>query len=144
MVSMMQTEQLSALPAMMSDMPPEPTSQRPLVGRADELRRLSELVGLVRPAAGPKPDRSGVVLLAGDAGVGKTRLLAELANTARARGWTVALGHCLDFGDSALPYLPFSEVVAVWSTSCRPRSSRRSCSPIRQWSGSSPAGGCFR
>jgi len=51
------------------------------------------------------------LLLDGDAGVGKTRLLGELADTARARGWTVAVGHCLDFGDSALPYLPFSEVV---------------------------------
>ena len=109
MVSVMQTEQLSALPAMMSDMPHEPTAQRPLVGRADELDRLSELVGLVRPSAGPKPDPPGVVLLAGDAGVGKTRLLAELRDTAIAAGWRVIIGHCLDFGDTALPYLPFSE-----------------------------------
>ena len=25
-------------------------------------------------------------------------------------GWQVVVGHCLDFGDSTLPYLPFSEV----------------------------------
>ena len=50
------------------------------------------------------------MLLAGDAGVGKTRLQAELRERATAAGWRVLVGHCLDFGDSASPYLPFSEV----------------------------------
>jgi predicted ATPase len=57
--------------------------------------------------AASTPD--GAVLLAGDAGVGKTRLLAELRDRAQAAGYRVLVGHCLDFGDSALPYLPFSE-----------------------------------
>ncbi|MGH3453868.1 MAG: ATP-binding protein, partial [Nocardioidaceae bacterium] len=52
---------------------------------------------------------AGSVVVAGDAGVGKTRLLSELRDQARAAGWRTVLGHCLDFGDSALPYLPFSE-----------------------------------
>src|SRR5699024_9939673 len=34
----------------------------------------------------------------------------ELARRARQSGRLVLTGHCLDFGDSALPYLPFSEV----------------------------------
>jgi hypothetical protein len=46
------------------------------------------------------------VLLAGDAGVGKTRLLTELRDRAVDDGWQVLAGHCLDFADSALPYLP--------------------------------------
>lgn len=50
------------------------------------------------------------VLLSGDAGVGKTRLLSELRQAALGAGWRVVVGHCLDFGDSTLPYLPFSEV----------------------------------
>jgi predicted ATPase/DNA-binding CsgD family transcriptional regulator len=99
---------------MMCGMPTERTSHRPLVGRVDELDRLSELVGLVRPAGaradtGATSDPVGAVLLAGDAGVGKTRLLAELRDQAGDAGWRVIVGHCLDFGDSALPYLPFSE-----------------------------------
>ncbi len=50
------------------------------------------------------------VLVSGDAGVGKTRLLDELRATASAAGWQVVVGHCLDFGDSTLPYLPFTEI----------------------------------
>src|ERR687890_539821 len=50
-------------------------------------------------------------LLAGDAGVGKTRLLTALRDRALDLGWQVVAGHCLDFADSALPYLPFSEML---------------------------------
>ena len=82
----------------------------PLVGRVEELDRLAGLVGLGTPAPEVDADhRQGAVLLAGDAGVGKTRLLAELRDRAEAEGWRVMVGHCLDFGESALPYLPFSE-----------------------------------
>ena len=96
---------LSSATAMMGYVPVPHHSQTPLVGRDAELRRLSELTGLERP------DQAGVVLLAGDAGVGKTRVLHELTGRAEAGGWRTLTGHCLDFGDSALPYLPFTEVV---------------------------------
>src|SRR5918998_4308583 len=78
------------------------------VGRRAESERLAALLEV---SAGHPIGATRALLLDGDAGVGKTRLLGELADTARTRGWTVAVGHCLDFGDSALPYLPFSEVV---------------------------------
>jgi DNA-binding CsgD family transcriptional regulator/tetratricopeptide (TPR) repeat protein len=85
----------------------EPSPQaRSLVGRAKELDALARLVGLAGEAAG----RGGAVLLAGDAGVGKTRLLTELEGLARAAGWHVLVGHCLDFAGDSLPYVPFSEV----------------------------------
>ena len=76
----------------------------PLIGRGRELDQIASLVGLGAGA------RNGAVLLAGDAGVGKTRLLSELRQRAEEAGWRVLVGHCLDFGDSALPYLPFSEI----------------------------------
>ncbi len=76
-----------------------------MVGRGDELERLETLLGL--EAGDPTVT---AVLLGGDAGVGKTRMLAELRPRAIAAGWRVVVGHCLNFGDSALPYLPFSEV----------------------------------
>ncbi|SOC47348.1 regulatory protein, luxR family [Blastococcus aggregatus] len=77
----------------------------PMVGRASELALLLEAVD--RAAAG----RAGTVLLSGDAGVGKTRLLDELAVRAGERGVRVLIGHCVDLGDVGLPYLPFVDLL---------------------------------
>nr|WP_269204702.1 helix-turn-helix transcriptional regulator [Motilibacter deserti] len=52
------------------------------------------------------------VLLAGEAGVGKTRLTAEVRRAAGEAGWHVLQGHCIDFGGNTLPYLPLSEAFA--------------------------------
>src|SRR4051794_6039408 len=82
-------------------------TSRTLVGRDAELTELASSLG-VRASVDGTP---GVVLLSGDAGVGKTRLLVELRDLAFTQGWQVFAGHCLDFGESALPYLPFSEVL---------------------------------
>jgi DNA-binding CsgD family transcriptional regulator len=71
------------------------------VGRAAELDRL---LGLLDRAEG---DRPAVGLVAGDAGVGKTRLLAELAGRAEKRGARVLVGGCMEVGDVGLPYVPF-------------------------------------
>ncbi len=81
----------------------------PLVGRRHELDELAGLVGL--PAGPGETGGTGVVLLSGDAGVGKTRVLNELSERADRAGWRTLVGHCLDFGDSALPYLPFTEIL---------------------------------
>ncbi|MDF2145737.1 LuxR family transcriptional regulator [Knoellia sp. p5-6-4] len=76
------------------------------VGRDDDCERLSRLLGL-DPAAG----RTGMVVLSGDAGIGKTRLLTELTAHAREQGWLVLTGHCLGEVGSSLPYLPFTEML---------------------------------
>src|SRR4051795_5652858 len=95
-------------------------TSRTLVGRDAELAEVASLLG-VRPfpdgrgAGGPRVETTAV-LLSGDAGVGKTRLLTELRDLAFTEGWQVVAGHCLDFGDSALPYLPFSEVIGRLAT----------------------------
>ena len=79
-----------------------------MVGRDAELTEIASSLG-VRPSR--PPHELSDVLLSGDAGVGKTRILRALRDLAVSDGWQVFAGHCLDFGDSALPYLPFSEVV---------------------------------
>jgi DNA-binding CsgD family transcriptional regulator/tetratricopeptide (TPR) repeat protein len=68
------------------------------------MRQLADLVGAGDIAG-------GAVLLGGDAGAGKSRLVAELSARVAGDGWRVLYGHCLDFGDSSPPYLPFSEAL---------------------------------
>jgi DNA-binding CsgD family transcriptional regulator len=80
------------------------TSRGTLVGRAGELTRLTGL--LDRAAAG----RPVVTLVSGDAGVGKTRLVTELAGAARGQGWTVLSGRCAELADS-VPYLPLADAL---------------------------------
>jgi DNA-binding CsgD family transcriptional regulator/tetratricopeptide (TPR) repeat protein len=75
------------------------TSQE-FIGRAAELQRLEAV--LDRAEQG----RPQVVLLAGDAGVGKTRLLLALADRAGRRGMRVLAGGCVELGDIGLAYLP--------------------------------------
>ena len=79
----------------------------PLIGRDEEVARLAGV--LERARAGT----AGAVLIAGDAGVGKTRILDELAGRAADAGMTVLTGHCVDLGDVGLPYLPFTEILGA-------------------------------
>ncbi|MEP7020338.1 MAG: AAA family ATPase [Pseudonocardiales bacterium] len=80
-----------------------PRSMTPLIGRATELATLLAAVQQASDGA------SSVVVLDGDAGVGKTRLLSELVNAATERGVLSFIGHCVDLGDAPPPYLPFTE-----------------------------------
>src|SRR5688500_6865481 len=77
------------------------TTASGFVGRAQELDRL---LGLLDRADRGRP---AVGLIAGDAGVGKTRLLDELAARAEGRGVRVLVGGCMEVGDVGLPYVPF-------------------------------------
>ncbi|MEU0885096.1 AAA family ATPase [Lentzea sp. NPDC005914] len=77
----------------------------PLVARDRELDRLRAM--LAQAGEGT----AGAVLLAGDAGVGKTRLVDELA--ASADDTLVLMGRCLDAGETGLPYLPFAEALST-------------------------------
>ncbi|MBO0728099.1 MAG: AAA family ATPase, partial [Acidimicrobiaceae bacterium] len=78
----------------------------PLIGRSAELERLGSLIGL-----GPSEEVSTAVLVGGDAGVGKTRLITELIAAFTGSGGQASVGHCVDLGDSPLPYLPFTQIL---------------------------------
>jgi DNA-binding CsgD family transcriptional regulator len=75
-----------------------------LVGRDAELARFRTL--LDDAANG----RSVAALVGGDAGVGKSRLVAEVMSIAAYRGFTVLCGQCAEIGDS-VPYLPFADAI---------------------------------
>jgi tetratricopeptide (TPR) repeat protein len=74
------------------------------VGRPVERRLAAELVAAA--AAG----RGGLVLVSGEAGIGKTRLTEEAAAEAHDRGTATLLGRCLE-AEQAVPWLPLLEVL---------------------------------
>ncbi|HXD24508.1 MAG TPA: AAA family ATPase, partial [Propionibacteriaceae bacterium] len=64
--------------------------------------------------------RGRLALVAGEAGVGKSRLVAEIADEAQARGMRVLTGHCAEMSGTP-PYLPYVEIIEEAISS--PRSS---------------------
>jgi class 3 adenylate cyclase len=85
------------LPALLTD------AGRVFVGREAEVERLGQLWKLA-VAGGPR-----LALLAGEPGIGKTRLAAELAKAAHAEGAVVLVGRCDE--DLGVPYQPFVEAL---------------------------------
>jgi DNA-binding SARP family transcriptional activator len=81
------------------------TGAERIVGRAAELERLEAALNAAFDGRGT------TALVSGPAGIGKTRVAAELARRARARGATVLTGRCIDVVGAALPYLPLIEAL---------------------------------
>jgi DNA-binding CsgD family transcriptional regulator/tetratricopeptide (TPR) repeat protein len=77
----------------------------PLIGRRPELDALAD----ARRRA--LDGRATLVLIGGEAGIGKTRLIREAAARATAEGWLVLTGGCLEVGDGALPLAPMVEML---------------------------------
>ena len=76
-----------------------------LVGRDAEAAQLR--AALERAAAG----RPAIVVVAGEAGVGKTRLVADLVGRAGELGAVALTGGCLDVGEGVLAYAPLVEAL---------------------------------
>src|SRR5438093_1397633 len=91
-------------PARRTPLWPRPSRRLPLVGRADVLDILLKHFGEARQGHGR------VVVVAGEAGVGKTRLLQELSQHAPRRRARVLLGGCHDMTQS-LPFGPWIEAL---------------------------------
>ena len=87
----------------MADMPLLPATTTRLVGRAEELRALSAHTDHCRT------DTSATLVIGGDAGVGKTRLVTEFA--AALPAGTVFVGGCLELGVDGLAYAPFTTLL---------------------------------
>ncbi|WFF00689.1 helix-turn-helix transcriptional regulator [Micromonospora sp. WMMD964] len=78
------------------------TASSVLVGRHRELAALRDALGRAR-AGEPT-----TVLVGGEAGVGKTRLLEEFGSGAGDGGVRVLVGQCLELGEAGLPFAPFA------------------------------------
>jgi DNA-binding SARP family transcriptional activator/predicted ATPase len=77
-----------------------------LVGRERELKLLLDAWQAARTGHGE------LLLVSGEAGVGKTRLVEEFANELRWQGVRVLSGRCYEF-ERALPYQPLAEALQV-------------------------------
>ncbi|MEJ5308224.1 MAG: BTAD domain-containing putative transcriptional regulator [Anaerolineae bacterium] len=93
------------LPRPVSDESPLDAARLPLVGRERERALLTAQLDAALNALG------GLVLLEGEAGVGKTRLLREIARDAEWRGFDVLWGSGQPFAP-ATPYSPLVEALA--------------------------------
>ncbi|MEV7395528.1 AAA family ATPase [Aeromicrobium sp. NPDC092404] len=82
-------------------------TSRLLIGREDALARLESMLESVLQS-----HRVQAVFVEGEAGIGKTRTVHELATRARDRGADVLVGRCIAQGEQVLPYAPLVEILA--------------------------------
>lgn len=75
-----------------------------LIGRATPLALVGQLLDRVRAGQGQ------TLLLAGEAGMGKSRLVAELQQQTAVLGWPVAIGQCSQI-EQAMPYAPLRDLL---------------------------------
>ncbi len=73
-----------------------------LVGRDDELAALEDALARARSGS------TSTMLIGGEAGIGKTRLIGEFAERAAADAARVLVGGCLELGTEGLPFAPFT------------------------------------
>lgn len=88
--------------------PPEPSASHqaltpPLVGRTSERRRCRDSLAAALRGQGR------LVLIGGEAGIGKTKLVTALGHEATARGALVLTGHCYDL-TATPPYGPWLDL----------------------------------
>jgi DNA-binding CsgD family transcriptional regulator/tetratricopeptide (TPR) repeat protein len=81
-----------------------PSSPR-FVGRSKELDVLLDAAGAA--ASG----QASLVVVGGDAGIGKSRLIAEMADRLRGDGWLILEGGTVALGDDGLPFGPIVEAL---------------------------------
>src|SRR5579884_1485703 len=93
-----------------------------LVGRSTQTALLSELI------EGLCAGRGRTILISGEAGIGKTRLVAEARAAAGQRGIAMLQGNCFDF-DRALPYAPFVDLFRSLSARGLPPPWREALAP---------------
>ncbi len=90
------------------------TSSR-FVGRREELAELERTLDGEVPAELP-----AMVFVAGESGVGKTRLLRELIAKAESDGGMVLGGTCIELGEDELPYAPLVAALRPLHRTCEP------------------------
>ncbi|WP_433340506.1 helix-turn-helix transcriptional regulator [Streptomyces sp. CA-253872] len=74
------------------------------------------LAAALREVSAPEAHGPRALVLAGEAGVGKTRLVEEFGHGARRAGALVAVGGCVELGGDGLPFAPFAAALRALRT----------------------------
>jgi len=82
-----------------------------MIGAMEPIGRESELAAIDAARVAAESGTARFVVVVGEAGIGKSSLIAAASDRARAAGWRVLVGGCLDIGDGGLPYLPMAEIL---------------------------------
>ncbi len=126
----------SSAPARESDIPCDsyemPTPQGRLVGREDQLTLLVEAL---RAAGTGQP---GTVIVSGEAGIGKTRLVEAAVDHALTEGFLITSGQCSPVSGTRLPYGPVVDLLVDLQ---RQLPDLPSSVPIEAWRGVAPLTG---
>jgi DNA-binding CsgD family transcriptional regulator/tetratricopeptide (TPR) repeat protein len=111
------------------------------VGRAAELARLDD--ARRRAAAGPP----AAIVVGGEAGVGKSRLIDEFARRCRGEELRVLVGGCIELGEEGVPFAPVIEALRTLLRTLEPEKtealighSRRDLARLLPELGGLPAG----
>jgi hypothetical protein len=98
------TDHSKSVPTVLEISPFSVAERTAFVGRESERRTLRAAIDRALTGHG------SVVMLAGGAGVGKSRLVREMAECASRVGFRCSVGHCYE-RDEPHPYLPFAEII---------------------------------
>lgn len=83
-------------------------------GQPALVARESERGALRAAIEGAVAGDPGLILVHGEAGIGKTSLVLEAAHAAQTDGLHVLLGQCLRFGANVTSYVPFTQAITHW------------------------------
>lgn len=93
----------------MSDLPAQSILCPILIGRDLGVAALSRLLDQVHTGHGQ------IALISGEAGIGKSRLLAELSAQASQQGFLILVGRCFET-DRAFPYAPVADLLRTYQS----------------------------
>ena len=103
---------------------PEPSSSTSFVGRRSELAAFDRVVDAARQG------RPGVLLVGGDAGIGKSTLVAEGAHRAGADPF---VGRCVPMGGEVIPLAPLAELLRIVRRASPEALNGPTVTPLRDW-----------
>ncbi len=83
-----------------------------MVGRLAETSALDEALRISAESSQGGPV---AVVIAGDAGIGKSRLAAEVSGRAAAAGWLLLSAGCVDLAEGSVPYLPLVDALRAFT-----------------------------